>query len=119
MFVQYSFDFSWIDILSAGNDHILSTSSDVVVALIVLSRQISRIEPAVAQRRRCRFAVPPVTRTNMAAAKEQFADLAANHIVTFFVDDARLTMESWEANGSGFAVCVLQIESEAIGSDFF
>src|ERR1700674_1146187 len=113
MFVQHSFDFCWIDILSAGNDHILGTPSDVVVALFVLSRQVSSIEPPVAERRGCRFGVSPIAGTNMAAAEDQFADLAAHHIVTFFIDYARLTMESGETDGSSFADCVGQTEPKA------
>ena len=47
--VQHALDFGRIDVLAAGNVHVLPAVDDVVVAFLVDARSVSRVQPAVGE----------------------------------------------------------------------
>ena len=45
--VEELFDFTWIDILTAADDHVLDTARDFIEALLVFDAEVARVEVAV------------------------------------------------------------------------
>src|SRR5262245_21219377 len=54
MLEQMLLDFAWIHVLAAANDHVLGTTDDVAVALIIDYREVAGVHPAFRVDRFCR-----------------------------------------------------------------
>ena len=83
MRMQDGFNFRRIDILAAGDNHIFGAPDDVIVAILILSREVACIKPAVAERSVSRFDVLPVARADVTAAQYEFADASALNVAPF------------------------------------
>ena len=76
------FDLARGDILAAANDHVLDSTDDVDVAVIVHDRQVTAVHPAVRSiGRRSRRWVVPVAEHDTVAASAKLAGRATRTVV--------------------------------------
>ena len=70
-----------VDVLAAGDDHVLLAVDDVDVAVLVLPHQVTGMEPAAAERLGGLLGLVPVPLHHQRAAVDDLADLAARDVV--------------------------------------
>ena len=73
MLVEDVLDLGRIDVLTAGDDHVLRPPDDPVVALLVAGGDVAGEKPAVRERRLRRLGVAPVAGEDVRAPHEQLA----------------------------------------------
>ncbi len=85
MHVQNVFNFLWIDILSPANNQIFLTIGDIDIVIFVDPPDVTRMEPAVAQHRRCFFWLVPISLHHARAFDDNLARLAGGELLAFVV----------------------------------
>ena len=80
MFIENLINIPWIYVEATGNNHIFLTVHNIEVSIIIHSRDITRIAPAVAQQGRGFFWFSQIAFGNLRTANNQFSRLAYRHI---------------------------------------
>src|SRR4029077_18799413 len=73
MRVNHGFDFAGINILAAGDDHVLQAIKNVEVSVCVLIPNVARSEEAVPEREFGFFRLVPITAHDIRASSDQLA----------------------------------------------
>ena len=81
------FDFGGIDVLTAGNDHVLEPVADENEAFLVHVGSVTGMQPAVAQCFAGGVLATPVTEHDVGTAHHDFAHFAARQFVPLLIDD--------------------------------
>src|SRR5206468_6586972 len=74
--IQYFLDLARIDVLAAGDDHIVDAAAKIKKSLGILADEIARVEPAVAQFSRRLDGIVPVSPRDVRTADDQLPDFA-------------------------------------------
>ena len=80
-------DLGAVDVLAAGDDHVLLAVDHVQEALLVRADQVTGMEPAAAERLGRGLGVLPVPGHGRRAAVDDLADLAGRDVLHVVVDD--------------------------------
>ena len=104
---EHVLDLGAVDVLAAGDDHVLLAVDDVDEALFVHPAQIAGVEPAAGERLRGRLGLVPVAGHQRRAAVDDLADLARRDVVHVVVDDPRLDVGDRLADRADLAHRVL------------
>ena len=117
---QRQLDLGGVDVLAAGDEHVLLAIDDVVVALVVAAHEVAGVEEARAAERLARSprALPEVAERDHRAAERELADLARrDRSGPASSTILRLEVEVGPADRAGLAERVLGREREAVGAD--
>ena len=101
---QHALDLGRIDVLAAGNDHVLLAVVDEEMPVGVARADVAGMIPAVAQRLGGRRRVAPVFEEHVRPAHHDFARDAGRDLVAVVVDHARLADEAGQAGRAGALV---------------
>src|SRR3954449_1567661 len=99
-----------VDVLPAGDDHVLLAVDDVVEAVLVLAHEVARVEPAASERllRRLRFV--PVPLHHSRTAIDDLTDVTLCDRFHVVVDDGYLDVDDRRPDRSHLRDCVLTLE---------
>src|SRR5207237_795058 len=78
-----------VDVLAAGDDHVLLAVDDPDIALVVLADQVAGVEPTAFERLGGGLRVVPVAGHQRRRPVDDLADLADGYIGHVLVDDSR------------------------------
>ena len=113
--MQHVLDLGRIDVLAAGDVHVLPAVDDVVEALLVDPRGVAGVQPAVGERRFVGVRPVPVARRDVRSLDPEFAEFADAGIAAVGTDDPHLGMQHRLAGGAGLARGVLLVERQHRG----
>ncbi len=111
MIDKHALDLGARNILPGSPDHILESTHQAEVSLVVAHGQIPGMEPAVPDRLCSGFRLSPVTEHHGLALDHQLARLACRRHVTVLIDDPHLLTGKGITEGAGTRVLVI-IESD-------
>ncbi len=103
-------DLDRVDVLAAGDDHVLLAVDERDVAVLVDLAEVAGVEPAAAERLGRRLRQHPVPGEDVLAAHEQLADLAHGDVAVVGVDEARLDVQQRAADRAELVLDVLGVE---------
>jgi hypothetical protein len=93
MRAQRLLHFPRIDVLAAGDDHVLLAIGDEDEAMVIEDAKIAGVKPTLAQHAGGRRAVVPVPGHRPRPADDDLADLAFGDVGAVVADDPHLTTE--------------------------
>src|SRR6478609_1889510 len=117
MRVNDGFDFAGINILAAGDDHVLQAIKNVEVSVCVLISNVARSEEAVPEREFSFFRLVPITAHDIGASSDQLACLPGFDFLPCWIDNAHVDSET-RSSARGelvLGVLVIQQASEKSG----
>ena len=91
--VEHVLDVLGIDVLPAGDDHVLLAVDDEQVAVLVTVADVAGVKPAVADRRRGRLGRAPVLADHRGRADQDLAQLPGSQVGAVFADHAHLGVD--------------------------
>ncbi len=94
MFEQHTFDLGGVDVLAAGNDHVLLAVMDPEITVIVARADIAGAIPAVMQRFARRSLVAPVFEEYVGAAHGDLAGCLGGKLIATVVNDHGFTAKA-------------------------
>src|SRR5207302_3946986 len=117
MRVNDGFDFAGVNVLPAGDDHVLQTIENVEVSVGVLITNVARSEEAVSEREFSFFRLVPITAHDIRAASDQLARFPGFDFLSCWMDNAHVDSEArTRARGElVLGVLVIQQASEKSG----
>src|ERR1700722_18186896 len=101
MLVEGGFDFLWRDIAPAADDDLLLPSGEPIKAVSVTTRQISGMEPAVPDRRRCRIRILPIADHEVWASNAYLPHVTGFHFAAIRINQAERNPFPGLTNGTG------------------
>src|SRR6266542_3089707 len=117
MRVNDGFDFSRVNVCSAGDDHVFQAIENVEVPVRVLITNVAGSEKAVPEREFSFFRLVPITAHDIRAAGDQFASFPGFNFLSCLIDNAHVDSHAWTpARGElVLGVFVIQQASEKSG----
>ena len=103
-------DLDRVDVLAAGDDHVLLAVDERDVAVVVDLAEVAGVEPAAAERVGRRRRQHPVAGEDVLAAHEQLADLADGDVAVVVVDEAGLDVQQRAADRAELLLDVVGVE---------
>ena len=103
-------DLDRVDVLAAGDDHVLLAVDERDVAVLVDLAEVAGVEPAAAERVGRRPGQHPVAGEDVLAAHEQLADVADRDVPVVGVDQAGLDVLQRAADRAQLVLDVLGVE---------
>src|SRR5258708_35625781 len=94
MCVNDGFDFAGINILAAGDDHVLQAIKNVEVPVCVLIPNVARSEEAVSEREFSFFRLVPITAHDIRAASGQLACLPGFDFLPCWINNVHVDSET-------------------------
>src|SRR5437870_13154715 len=94
MRVNDGFDFSRVNVFSAGDDHVLQAIENVEVSVCVLIPNVARSEEAVSEREFSFFRLVPITAHDIRAAGDQLARFPGFDFLSRWIDNAHVDSEA-------------------------
>ena len=91
--MQHALDFGRIDVLAAGNVHVLPAVDDVVKALFIDPRGVAGVQPAVGKGGRVGVRPVPVAGRDVRALDPEFAELADSGVGAVRANDPHFRMQ--------------------------
>src|SRR5215467_1715226 len=104
---QHVLNLGWIDVLAAGDVHILFTTDDVVVALFVAAHEVTGMPPAVAIGLGRRVGPSPVAGADMWAGQRQLPYGARCHVAVILIQDTGARVKYRAPHRAGLAQRIL------------
>src|SRR5581483_12049366 len=86
--MQNVLDLGRIDVLAAGDVHVLPAVDDVVEAFLIDAGRITGVQPAVGERRLVRLRPVPIARRDVGSLDPEFTKLADIGVAAVRTDDA-------------------------------
>src|ERR1022692_4822430 len=93
MVTKGGLDLGGVDVLAAGNDHVLLAVDDVNVTVLVLPDEVTAVEPTTRERLGGGRLVAEIALHHSRTAIDDLADVAAGHVLHLVVDDAHLDID--------------------------
>src|SRR5439155_13872524 len=118
MRVNDGFDFSRVNVFSAGDDHVLQTIEDVEVSVCVLIPNVAGSEKAVPEREFSFFRIVPITAHDIRAAGNQFASFSGFNFLSCWIDNAHVDSEARPTARGELVLGVLVIQQTSEKSGF-
>src|SRR5882762_11362997 len=118
MRVNDSFDFTGVNVFSAGDDHVLQAIANVEVSVCVLIPNVARTEEAVPEREFSFFRLVPITAHDIRAASDQLACLPGFDFLPRLVHDPDVDSETRSSARSELVLGVLVIQQASEKSGF-
>src|SRR5439155_8667881 len=84
------FDFEARDVLATSDHHVLGAIDDVQITLVVDAAEVTRLEPATAERLLGRVRPVPIPGHDRRARHPDLADRAECDVATVTIDDAEV-----------------------------
>src|ERR1700692_843824 len=100
MLVEDGFDFLGGDIAPAADDDLLLTSCEPIEAVHIATSQISSMEPAVPDSRRCSVRVLPITDHEVRAPNAYLPHVTGFHFATIRINQAERNPLAGRTNGT-------------------
>ena len=101
MFEQHALDFRRIDVLAAGNDHVLLAVVDPEIAVGVAAADVAGPIPAVVQRLAGCFLVAPVFEEHVGTTNRDFADGVRGDFIAGLIDHLGLAAQPRQPGRTG------------------
>src|SRR6266481_9985731 len=118
MRVNDGFDFSRVNIFSAGDDHVLQAIENVEVPVGVLIPNVAGSEKAVPEREFSFFRLVPITAHDIRATCDQLASFPGFNFLSCWIDNAHVDSEARPTARSELVLGVLVIQQASEKSGF-
>src|SRR5207248_4498385 len=118
MCVNDGFDFSRVNVFSAGDDHILQAIKNVEVSVCVLITNVARSEEAVSEREFSFFRLVPITAHDIRAASDQFTCLPGLDFLPCWIGNVHVDSEARSSARGELVLGVLVIQQASEKSGF-
>src|SRR5207253_1922999 len=106
MRVNHGLDFSGVNVLPAGDDHVLQTIENVEESVCVLIADIAGAKEAVPECTVCLARVVPIATHDIRAASDQFARLPDFNFLSRSIDNTHVDSHTWTPARGEFVFCV-------------
>src|SRR5437588_11261610 len=107
MRVNHSLDFAGVNVLPAGDDHVLQAIENVEVSVGVLIPNVARSEEAVSESEFSFFRLVPITAHDIRAAGDQLARFPGFDFLSRWIDNAHVDSEARPPARGEFVFSVL------------
>src|SRR5437660_1600737 len=94
MRVNHGLDFAGVNVLPAGDDHVLQTIENVEVSVCILIADIAGAKEAVPECTLCLVRVVPIATHDIRAAGDQLARLPGFDFLPCWIDNAHVDSEA-------------------------
>src|SRR5207247_5789760 len=118
MRVNDGFDFSRVNVFSAGDDHVLQAIKNVEVSVYVLIPNVARSEEAVPEREFSFFRLVPITAHDIRAASDQLACLPGFDFLPCWIENVHVGSETRSSARGELVLGVLVIQQPSEKSGF-
>src|SRR5437870_8736925 len=118
MRVNDGFDFSGVNVFSAGDNHVLQAIQNVKVSVCVLIPNVARSEEAVSECEFSFFRLVPITAHDIRASSDQLACLPGFDFVPCWIDNAHVDSEARPTARSELVLGVFVIQQASEKSGF-
>src|SRR6266487_368717 len=107
MRVNQGLDFAGVNVLPAGDDHVLQTIENVVVSVCVLIADIAGAKEAVPECTLCLARVVPIATHDIRAPRDQLARLPSFDFLPCWIDNTHVDSHTWTPARGEFVFGVL------------
>src|SRR5437868_3858225 len=107
MRVNHGFDFAGVNVLPAGDDHVLQTIENVEISVGILIADIAGTKEAVPECTLCLARVVPIATHDIRAAGDQLARLPGFDFLPCWIDNAHVDSHAWAPARGEFVFGVL------------
>src|SRR5258707_14985552 len=109
MLVDNSFDFTGIDILATGNDHVLQAVKDIEIAICILIAEVSCAKEAISEGESGLFLIVPIAAHDIRTPGREFTSTPALDLLSRLVHDLHIDCGRRSPTGQAPGRCVLVV----------